>query len=60
VNLASRIESQAQPGQILMSSAVRDYLAEDVWESAGSFKLKGVVHEIMLYRLLPDQKRSAA
>lgn len=60
VNLASRIESQAEPGQILMSSAVRDYLGEDVWESAGSFKLKGVVHEIMLYRLLAAQKRSAA
>ncbi len=60
VNLASRIEGQAQPGEILMTASVRDFIAEDSWEYAGTFKMKGVESEMALYRLKPYSIKSAA
>jgi len=60
VNLASRIESQAGPGEILVTSEVRDYLEEGQWEPAGSFRFKGVAHEVLLYRVIQQGQKSAA
>jgi adenylate cyclase len=50
VNLASRIQNAAQPGEILFSLAVRDYLKNADWESAGDFNLKGIAGKKSLYR----------
>ncbi len=60
VNMASRIESKAQPGEILVSAMIRDYIAEDAWEPAGQFELKGVGQDIALYRLKEATKRKVA
>jgi class 3 adenylate cyclase/AmiR/NasT family two-component response regulator len=60
VNLASRIEGQAQPGETLMTAAVRDFIGEDSWEYAGTFKMKGVESEMALYRLKSRPIQSAA
>ncbi len=60
VNVAARIESQANPGEILVSSEIRDYLKDGSWESAGNFRLKGVAHELTLYRIIQDEQKSAA
>ncbi|WP_176736726.1 response regulator [Oligoflexus tunisiensis] len=59
VNLASRVESVASPGEILMTSVVRDYLRDDNWEKAGSFNLKGVGGGITLYRLKQGHRKAA-
>ncbi|MDQ3233238.1 MAG: response regulator, partial [Pseudobdellovibrionaceae bacterium] len=50
VNLASRVESVAAPGEVLLTAVVRDYLRDDNWEKAGSFNLKGVGDSVTLYR----------
>jgi class 3 adenylate cyclase len=60
VNLASRIEGQAGPGEVLMTASVRDFLSDECWEYAGSFKMKGVEGETALYRLKPLAIKSAA
>jgi|GEM_PF-1496629 signal transduction histidine kinase/class 3 adenylate cyclase/DNA-binding response OmpR family regulator len=60
VNLASRIEGQAKPGEILMTASVRDFLSDECWEYAGNFKMKGVEGETALYRLKPVAIKSAA
>ena len=60
VNLASRIESHAKPGEILVTSSVRDYLEEEQWEAAGSFRFKGVANEVMLFRIIQREQKSAA
>jgi len=52
VNLASRIESVCEPGQIFISGTVFDYLSEDRAEIAGEFELKGVAGKRHLYRLV--------
>ena len=50
VNLASRIESVCEPGQVFISGEVCDYLDEAMVKDAGEFELKGV-GEVNLYRL---------
>lgn len=53
VNIASRVESAAEPGAIFITQVVRDYLdGENQWQIAGSYKLKGIDGESQLYRLL--------
>jgi signal transduction histidine kinase/class 3 adenylate cyclase/DNA-binding response OmpR family regulator len=53
VNVASRVENAAEPGSIFITQVVRDYLdGESQWETAGSFKLKGIDGESQLYRLI--------
>ncbi|MBW1879777.1 MAG: response regulator [Deltaproteobacteria bacterium] len=52
VNLASRIESACDPGEIFISGTVFDYLPEDCAELAGDFELKGVTGKRHLYRLV--------
>jgi adenylate cyclase len=51
VNLASRIEAQAEPGAVFASGEVCDYLSRPMFEKAGSFSLKGVSGEVTCYRL---------
>jgi class 3 adenylate cyclase len=60
VNVASRVESQAKAGEILITSMVRDYLGSIAWEAAGSFKLKGLAGEMVLFRLLKEDKKRVA
>ncbi len=51
VNLASRIESVAEPDDILISATLRDYLAGEKWEHAGEYALKGVAGKMSLFRV---------
>jgi class 3 adenylate cyclase len=60
VNVASRVESQAKAGEILITSMVRDYLGSIAWEAAGSYKLKGLAGEMVLFRLLKEDKKRVA
>ncbi len=60
VNIASRVESQAKAGEILVTSMVRDYLGAIAWEAAGSYKLKGLAGEMVLFRLLKADKKNVA
>ncbi len=52
VNLASRIESACEPGQIFISGELYDYLPEDAAALAGEFELKGLDGKHNLYRLV--------
>ena len=53
VNVASRVESAAEPGEILVSSTVRDLVAGSglVFSDRGARKLKGLDGEWHLYGL---------
>ena len=51
VNLASRIETACEPGEIYMSGEICDFLGENEFEEAGSFTLKGLDGNTYLYRL---------
>ncbi|MBF0443566.1 MAG: adenylate/guanylate cyclase domain-containing protein [Oligoflexales bacterium] len=42
VNLASRIEKAAGPGDIYFSAVVRDHLESGGWVRVGTFNLKGI------------------
>ena len=59
VNFAARVESVAQPGEILISESVSAYLASDLQESAGYFELRGIGKE-RLFRVLQDEVDSQA
>ena len=52
VNLASRIEAVCEPGTVMISGEVCDYLEEKQTEDAGSFELKGIEGKHNLYRLM--------
>ena len=54
VNLASRVESACEPGEVFITPEVVDYLPEDVCEERGAFELKGVEGTTRLYRVLPE------
>ena len=54
VNLAARIESTAEPGQVFVSESVRAHLNPGRTESVGSFTMKGVSTEQVLFRLKPE------
>ncbi|MBF0441624.1 MAG: hypothetical protein HQK54_06940, partial [Oligoflexales bacterium] len=53
VNLASRIEKTAEPGEIFFSSSVRDNLAGYKWRKAGIFNLKGI-GDTALYKIVHE------
>ena len=60
INIATRIEAAAEPGSILVSAEVRDYLEQDYWTFAGEFELKEM-HSMPLFRLQePLQKPEVA
>lgn len=51
VNLASRITERARPGSVLTTADVRSPLQDEYqWSSAGAKRLKGIEHEVRLYR----------
>jgi adenylate cyclase len=52
VNLASRIESLCEPGQVFISGTLCDYLPEERAELVGEFEMKGVKGKRHIYRLL--------
>jgi len=52
VNLAARIESVCESGDVYVSGELCDYLPESMSEQAGIFELKGISGETRLYRLL--------
>jgi len=54
VNLAARIESSAEPGQVFISETIHGHLDQDIAEPAGEFAMKGVSEEQVLYRLKMD------
>ena len=58
VNIASRIESQADPGQVLISPATADLLPERIAEEVGEFSLKGIAHPLVLYSVRSDAAES--
>jgi class 3 adenylate cyclase/signal transduction histidine kinase/CheY-like chemotaxis protein len=60
VNIASRIETVTPPGEIMISSTMRDYLPEDCWNEAGVHKLKGVRTEVELYSIKPKNLAKAS
>lgn len=55
VNIASRVETCAQPGEILVTPAVIAFLTPKQCQSAGDFKLKGIEGAMELFRLLYDE-----
>jgi signal transduction histidine kinase/class 3 adenylate cyclase len=52
VNLASRIESLCEPGQVFISGTLYDYLPEERARLVGEFDIKGVKGQRHIYRLL--------
>jgi len=52
VNIASRIESACEPGEVFISGELCDFLPEEMTEMAGMFELKGLTGEQYLYRLI--------
>jgi class 3 adenylate cyclase len=53
VNLASRIQSAAEPNQILMSEEMARHLPEQAQTRKGSYQLKGIRDSQVLYQLEP-------
>ncbi|MBP0016294.1 MAG: response regulator [Cyanobacteria bacterium SBLK] len=49
VNIASRLQEAAQPGRILVSTTVADYLPPDEKEEFKPLKLKGIDHDVLTY-----------
>ncbi len=60
VNIASRVENLAGPGEIFVTEAVVQYLAPGTWESIGSHKVKGLEIELPLFRLQRPRFERAA
>ncbi len=60
VNIASRIQTAAEPGSIFFSAAVRDYLEDEIWIDAGHHKLKGIESEMQLFRYIKKEAKDAA
>jgi class 3 adenylate cyclase len=54
VNLASRIESSAEPNQILVSQVVTEHLAPKSYGAVREFQLKGIEKPVMLYAIMED------
>jgi class 3 adenylate cyclase len=54
VNIASRIQEVANPGSILVSAAVADYLEEDEIIKFRPLKLKGVDETVLTFALKPE------
>ncbi|MEC8049940.1 MAG: adenylate/guanylate cyclase domain-containing protein, partial [Myxococcota bacterium] len=52
VNLASRIESAAEPGGVFVSDAIVKVMAEGATAEVGAFELKGIEGQVTLHRLI--------
>ena len=51
VNLASRLEGLARPGETWVSQATRDLVGADRFEALGAFEVKGVAEPVTAFRL---------
>lgn len=67
VNLASRLESLAEPGEILMSHSTHSLVREEIaCEKKDEFKVKGFAYPVQAYRVqgrmpeIPDEERLKA
>jgi formylglycine-generating enzyme required for sulfatase activity/class 3 adenylate cyclase len=57
VNIATRIEGIAEPGQVYISGAIYEQIKHKVvcgYESLGDRKVKNITDPIRVYRVLPD------
>src|SRR6266567_3429186 len=57
VNIATRIEGIAQPGQVYISGAIYEQIKHKVvcgYESLGDRKVKNITDPVRIYRVLPD------
>src|SRR6266702_7295934 len=57
VNIATRIEGIAQPGQVYISGAIYEQIKHKVvcgYESLGDRKVKNITDPVRVYRVLPD------
>ncbi len=59
VNIASRIENRAAPGEILFSKALADQLNEPV-ASKGIYELRGIEEPMQLFALASDREKACA
>ena len=56
VNLASRLESMAEPGEIVISHATYALVKEEIpCEEAGEVELKGIAHPVKIYRVKKEE-----
>jgi adenylate cyclase len=53
VNIAARLQTSAQPGQILISAAVADYLEEEEITKGESLNLKGIDETVLTFSVDP-------
>ncbi|MEB3358679.1 MAG: response regulator [Synechococcales bacterium] len=54
VNIAARIQEAAEPGQILVSAAVADYLDDTILHKCSPLKLKGVDETVLTFSIKSD------
>jgi PAS domain S-box-containing protein len=55
VNLASRLESEAPPGEILISYETNAHVKDEViCEEVGKISVKGIAHPVTTYRVIED------
>ena len=57
VNIASRLEGIAEPGQVFISSGIYEQIKHKLvcgYESLGDRKLKNIADPVRVYRVLPD------
>jgi GAF domain-containing protein/class 3 adenylate cyclase len=60
VNIASRLQEAAEPGSILVSAAVADYLDEEIIKKESPLKLKGVDETVLTFSVDPYHERIKA
>lgn len=61
VNTAARLETSAEPGQILVSYATYAQIAEEIpCASRGQVDVKGIPHPIDVYEVITDESITAA
>jgi PAS domain S-box-containing protein len=60
VNLASRLESEAPPGEILISYETYAHVKDEVsCEEVGKISVKGIAHPVTTYRVIEDLETAA-
>lgn len=60
VNIAARLQEAAEPGSILVSAAVADYLDEEIIKKESPLKLKGVDETVLTFSVDPYHERIGA
>ena len=57
VNIASRLQQAADPGSVLISAAVADYLEETEITKCSPLKLKGIDETVLTFSLINPEKQ---